>query len=54
MASPHVAGTAALYLSSHPGALPGDVETAIKATALATGTVSRDSRAIQLDNAGQF
>jgi subtilisin family serine protease len=54
MASPHVAGTAALYLSSHPSAVPGEVEVAIKATALATGTVSRDSRAVQLDNAGQF
>jgi aqualysin 1 len=46
MASPHVAGAAALYLSSHPTATPAEVESAIKASAVSTGTLSKDGRAI--------
>ncbi|MCZ7558447.1 MAG: S8 family serine peptidase [Bacteroidia bacterium] len=39
MASPHVAGVAALYLSAHPTATPAQVETAIKSNAT-TGVLS--------------
>jgi hypothetical protein len=30
MATPHVAGAAALYIASHPGASPAQVETALE------------------------
>ena len=46
MASPHVAGGAALYLSTHASATPGGVETALKNAAVTTGTSSKDGRAI--------
>ena len=46
MASPHVAGAAALYLSSHTGASPSTVESAIKNATQSTGTRSKDGRAI--------
>src|SRR5436190_6155628 len=46
MASPHVAGGAALYLSTHTSATPGSVETALKNAAVTTGTNSKDGRAI--------
>jgi len=46
MASPHVAGAAALFLSANPGATPADVEAAIKANAARTGTTSKDTRPI--------
>lgn len=35
MAAPHVAGVAALYLSTHPAALPADVEAVLKGAATA-------------------
>lgn len=54
MASPHGAGAAALYLSTHPSATPIEVEAAIKQQALPTGTISKDGRAIQLLNVRQF
>jgi aqualysin 1 len=54
MASPHAGGTAALYLSSHPTASPSAVESALKADAVATGTASKDSRAIELLYAGGY
>jgi subtilisin family serine protease len=54
MASPHGAGTGALYLSSNTGASPALVESALKAAAVATGTSSKDGRAIQLVYAGTF
>jgi len=47
MASPHVAGAAALLLSRQPGASPGAVESAIIGAAVATGTASKDGRAIR-------
>jgi subtilisin family serine protease len=54
MASPHVAGTGALYLSSHTGASAATVESSIKANAVSTGTTSKDGRAIKLDYAGNY
>jgi subtilisin family serine protease len=46
MATPHVAGGAALYLSTHATASPSSVETALKNSAVSTGTSSKDGRAI--------
>lgn len=46
MASPHVAGAAALYLSRYRTATPTQVEAAIKAGAVLPGTVSKDGRPI--------
>ena len=54
MASPHVGGTAALYLSSHPNASPSSVEAALKADSHSTGTTSKDGRAIKLLYAGGY
>jgi len=54
MASPHVGGTAALYLSTHTGATSSAVESALKANAVATGTQSKDGRSISLVYAGGF
>ncbi|HJQ29257.1 MAG TPA: S8 family peptidase, partial [Rubrobacter sp.] len=54
MASPHTGGTGALYLSSHTGASPATVESALKANAKATGTKSKDGRAISRLYAGTF
>jgi hypothetical protein len=48
MASPHVGGTAALYLSSHTGASPASVETQLKADSLSTGTASKDGAPVRL------
>src|SRR5213596_3161702 len=46
MASPHVAGGAALYLSTHTSASSSSVETALKNAAVTTGTSKKDGRAI--------
>jgi len=46
MASPHGAGSAAVFLSTNPNAEPADVEAALKAAAQMTGTQSKDLRAI--------
>jgi subtilisin family serine protease len=54
MASPHTGGTGALYLSSHATASPTTVEGALKAAAKATGTKSKDGRAITRLYAGTF
>lgn len=53
-AAPHVAGTAALYLAANPTASAAAVETALKSGAIATGTVSRDGRAVKLVYAGRY
>jgi subtilisin family serine protease len=54
MASPHVGGSAALYLSTHPGASPASVESALKGAAATPGTKSKDGRSIALDYVGGF
>ena len=46
MASPHVTGSGALYLSTHTGD-PAAVEAALKGSAKTTGTASKDGRPIQ-------
>jgi aqualysin 1 len=46
MASPHVAGGAALYLSSHTGASPSNVEASLKSSATTTANKSKDGRTI--------
>jgi aqualysin 1 len=54
MASPHMGGAGALYLSSHAEASPATVETSIKAAAEATGSKSKDGRQIQLLDVATF
>jgi subtilisin family serine protease len=54
MASAHVAGAAALFLSSHPAATPAQVERGIKDHAVQTNTQSKDGRAIFRLNVGGF
>jgi len=57
MAAPHVAGGAALYLSSHPSASPSDVERALKASARTQSRLSKDTsdpRNITLEYVGGF
>jgi aqualysin 1 len=46
MASPHGAGGAALYLSSHTSASPANVESALKSSATTTSNKSKDGRTI--------
>ena len=54
MASPHVAGGAALYLSTHTSASSSSVETALKNAAVSTGTSSKDGRAIKREYVRTF
>jgi subtilisin family serine protease len=54
MASAHVAGAAALFLSSHPTATPAQIERAIKDNAARTNTQSKDGRAISRLDVGGF
>jgi aqualysin 1 len=54
MASPHVGGGGALYLSSSTGASPSQVETALKNAAQTPGTTSKDGRAITRLYVGGF
>jgi len=53
MASPHVSGGGALY-RSRTAATPSGVEAALKNAAVATGTSSKDGRAIMGENVGAF
>jgi subtilisin family serine protease len=54
MASPHVAGTGALYLFSHTSATAAAVEGALKTGAVITGTTSKNGVSISLINAGGY
>ena len=54
MASPHVGGTSALYLSTHPAAKAATVESALKADSIAISKTSKDGRAIRLVDAGGY
>jgi aqualysin 1 len=54
MASPHVTGGGALYLSTHNGASPATVEAALTGAAVNAGTRSKDGRAIMRENVGGF
>jgi subtilisin family serine protease len=54
MASPHVAGTGALYLSSHATASPAAVESQLKADAVSTGKKSKDGWTITRVNAALY
>jgi subtilisin family serine protease len=54
MAAPHVGGTGALYLSSHPLASAAIVEGQLKADAASTGTTSKDGASIKLVHAGVY
>lgn len=53
MASPHVAGGGALWLSTHSGS-PSQVEAALKNAATNTGKTSKDGRAITREYVGTF
>lgn len=48
MSAPHVAGAAALYLSTNVDASPADVEEALKTAAVYPGTESKDDREVAL------
>jgi subtilisin family serine protease len=54
MASPHVAGGAALYLSTHASANPSNVESSLKASATPTANKSKDGRTITYENVSTF
>jgi subtilisin family serine protease len=54
MASPHVAGAAALYLSTHPTATAREVEGALLNNALLTGKKTPDKRDINLLQVDRF
>ncbi|SNT23340.1 Peptidase inhibitor I9 [Noviherbaspirillum humi] len=54
MASPHVAGAAALYLSRNPSATPAQVESALRSFSMTPGTASKDGRAIQVLQVNAF
>lgn len=54
MASLHVAGTAALYLSRFVDPGPVGLETQLKSNAVSTGTSSKDGDAINLIYAGAY
>ena len=54
MASPHVAGAGALYLSTNTGASPSNVESALKSAATTTANKSKDGRTITRLYVGAF
>ena len=54
MASPHVGGTGALYLSKNTSASPTAVETQLKTDSFSASTKSKDGRAIKRLYAGKY
>jgi subtilisin family serine protease len=54
MASPHVDGGGALYLSTHASATASSVESTLKAAAVSTGTTSKGGNAITREYVGGF
>jgi aqualysin 1 len=52
MATPHVAGGGALYLSTNASASPSSVESALTSAAQPTGTTSKDGRTIKREYVG--
>ena len=52
--APHVAGTAGLFLSTHPTATAAAVETALKSSAVSPGTLSKDLRPVRIVYAGGY
>lgn len=54
IASPHVGGGGALYLSSNAVASPTSVEAALKAAAQTPGTTSKDGAAIRREHVGGY
>ncbi len=54
MASPHVGGTAGLYLSRNTATAPATAEATLKANVIAAGTTSRDGRAVTIVYAGRY
>ena len=54
MASPHVAGGGALYLSTHTSANPSTVESALKAATTTSANKSKDGRSIVREYVGGF
>ena len=54
MASPHGAGGAALYLSTHTTNSPSAVESAMKSATTTTANKSRDGRTITRENVSTF
>jgi subtilisin family serine protease len=54
MASPHVAGSAALFLSRNTSASPATVESTLKSQSLNFGTFSKDGRSIRIVNVRNF
>ena len=54
MASPHVAGAAALYLSRNTTVAPATAEGVLKTNVVAPGTASKDGRSIRLVSARKY
>lgn len=52
--APHVAGTAGLYLATHPTATAAAVETALKSSAIVPGTLSKNLVPIKMVYAGAY
>jgi subtilisin family serine protease len=54
MATPHVAGGGALYLSTNTNASPSTVESALKGAATTPGTTSKNGNSIRLENVSTY
>ena len=54
MASPHVAGAGALYLSRNTTASSATAEATLKANVLSPGTLSKDGRAVKIAHARRY